>query len=457
MPLAGFTARATGGRMMATLREKTGDTGAVSRFHERTAVRYAELLGHSKGVLMKAGQVLSMVDASTIGDGGFSPYQKALARLQTEAPPMDPALAKGVIQAELDRAVEAVFAEFSDEPMATASIGQVHRAVLHDGRQVAVKIQYPGVAQAIRQDLANAELVASFFRFVMAASGNAMPAFRQAAHELATHIAEETDYRHEAENLAAFSKLYRDHPFIRVPEVIEEASGQQVLTMTCLDGLDWADALHADQDLKNNWAEVILRFVAGSYRHANLFHADPHPGNYCFGLDGTVGFVDFGCVKVLPERTRHPLVEMTRAAIDRRKHDVRELMTELGFLAGGSTLSVDEAYQWMAEILYEALARQPVTYTPETTQRAIHALLDIRAPDHPLRRISLPDDLICFARVNLSMNAIFAALGAGIHALSITDDLDGIAEPTTPLGKQHDSWVRDRRLPYGLEPHDHHP
>jgi predicted unusual protein kinase regulating ubiquinone biosynthesis (AarF/ABC1/UbiB family) len=154
MPLAGFTARAAGGRIVAGLRERAGDDGAVERFHERTADRYTELLGKSRGALMKIGQLMSMVDARAFGTGGFSPYQKALSRLQAEAPPMHPALIREVLDAELGSAVEQ-FAEFSDEPIAAASIGQVHRAVLRDGRQVAVKVQYPGVGQAIRDDLAS--------------------------------------------------------------------------------------------------------------------------------------------------------------------------------------------------------------------------------------------------------------------------------------------------------------
>ncbi|MGH3563273.1 MAG: ABC1 kinase family protein, partial [Mycobacterium sp.] len=442
MPLAGFTARAAGGRMVAALREKTGDAGAVTRFHERTAERYTELLGHSKGVLMKAGQVLSMVDASAIGNGGFSPYQKALARLQADAPPMDPALAKDVLQTDLGRPVREVFAEFSAEPMAAASIGQVHRAVLPDGREVAVKIQYPGAAQAIRDDLANTELLATFFRFVVSASGTAMqPDFRQMTREIGARIAEEIDYRHEAANITAFSELYRGHPFIRVPDVIAEASGDRVLTMTYLDGLDWTAAQRADQELKNTWAEVIGRFSAGSYRHANLFNADPHPGNYRFGLDGTVGFVDFGCVKVLPERVRLKFIEMIRATIDGRKYDLHDRMAELGYFAGGSTLSADEAYEWMAGLAYEALAPQPITFTRDTAERAVRGLIDLRSPDHPVRRVSAPDDMVFFTRLSLMLNPIYAMLGATCYVRSIIDDLDGAAEPTTPLGKQHDAWV----------------
>ncbi|BBZ09993.1 ABC transporter [Mycobacterium branderi] len=455
MPLAGFTARAAGGRVVAALREKTGDAGAVERFHERTAERYADLLGHSKGVLMKAGQIFSMIDGNSIGNGELGPYQGALMRLQADAPPMDPILAKTVLHNDLGRPAEEVFAEFTDQPMAAASIGQVHRAVLHDGRQVAVKIQYPGAAEAISDDLANTELLTTFFRLAASARRTAMQTdLQRATREIAARIAEELDYRHEAANISAFSELYRGHPFILVPEVITEASGGRVLTMTYLDGLDWTAAQQADQELKNTWAEVIWRFAAGSYRHANLFNADPHPGNYRFGVDGTVGFVDFGCVKVVPERQRRRIVELDRAAIDGRKHGLRDLMIESGFLSSDSTLTVDEAYQWWAEILYELLAPQPVTYTKETSQRTIRSLIDIRSPDHPVRRISVPDDFVFFSRLNLSVNAISTAFGATIHARAMVDDMDGVAEPITPLGKQHDAWVRERGLPYGLDPHD---
>jgi predicted unusual protein kinase regulating ubiquinone biosynthesis (AarF/ABC1/UbiB family) len=452
MPLAGFTARAAGGRIVAGLRERTGNTGAVDRFHERTAERYAQLLGHSKGVLMKAGQIFSMVDPGAVGNGELSPYQKALTRLQADAPPMDPQLAKEVLQADLGRPVEQLFAEFSDEPMAAASIGQVHHAVLHDGRQVAVKIQYPGAAEAIRDDLANSELLTTFYRFAAATSGTTLPDLRSATREIAARISEEIDYRHEAANITAFSQLYRDHPFIRIPEVVHEVSGDRVLTMSYLDGMDWAAAQQADQDLKNTWAEVIWRFVAGSFRHANLFFADPHPGNYRFRSDGQVGFVDFGCVKVLPELLRRNAIALDRAALEGRMGDMRELMVDMGMFTSDSSITTEEAYQWYAELLYEWLAPQPVTYMPDTAQRAVRTLIDVRSPDHVVRRMSIPEDLVFMTRINLSVNSICAALRATVHARALCDDLDGVAEPITPLGKQHVAWVRRRGLPFGLEP-----
>jgi predicted unusual protein kinase regulating ubiquinone biosynthesis (AarF/ABC1/UbiB family) len=177
---------------------------------------------------------------------------------------------------------------------------------------------------------------------------------RAVAREAAARISEELDYRHEAATIATFTQLYRDHPFIRVPSVHYETSSDRVLTMTYLDGMDWTAAQHAEQDLKNTWAETVIRFNQGSFRYANLLHADPHPGNYRFNTDGSVGFVDFGCVKVLPEPQRWRLVAMTRAVIDGRKDDYRDLMVQAGFLDSDSDVSADELYQWLSEALRSA-------------------------------------------------------------------------------------------------------
>ncbi|MBI3226180.1 MAG: AarF/ABC1/UbiB kinase family protein [Mycolicibacterium cosmeticum] len=457
MPVAGFTARAAGGRVVAGLREKTGDAGAVERFHERTAERYADLLGHSKGVLMKAGQLVSMVDPAAVGVGELTPYQRALTRLQADAPPMDPALARRVLEDELGRPVGDVFADFGSEPMAAASIGQVHRATLHDGRRVAVKIQYPGVAQAIRDDLSNTELLSTVFRFAAGAAGTlgaALPDIGEAAAEISARISEELDYRQEAAHITAFADLYRGHPFIRVPDVVPEASADRVLTMTYLDGWDWGAAQDADQHLKDTWAEVLTRFITGSYRHGNLFHADPHPGNYRFGEDGSVGFLDFGCVKVLTETQRRRIVNMMHTAVNRRKDDLRRLMVESGFLTMDSTLTTDETFQWYAGIIHEVLGPQPATYGEESSARAIEYLIDVRSADHPMRRMTVPPDFVFFSRLNLSMNAILSTLHATYDARAMLDDMDGAAEPVSDLGRQHVAWVRERGLPFGLEQHD---
>jgi predicted unusual protein kinase regulating ubiquinone biosynthesis (AarF/ABC1/UbiB family) len=449
MPLAGFAARATGGRLVAGLRERTGDDGAVERFHERTAERYTELLGHSKGVLMKAGQILSMIDARALGTGGFYPYQKALARLQAQAPPMHPLLVRQVLDEELGSAVRH-FAEFCDQPMAAASVGQVHRAVLCDRREVAVKIQYPGVAQAIRDDLANTELLATFLRFAVAASGMAID-IRALAREAAARIGEEIDYQHEAAMITTFGDLYRGHPFIRIPQVIPEASTDRVLTMTYLDGMDYPAAQQADQKLKNTWAEVIGRFINGNYRHANLIHADAHPGNYRFNADGSVGFLDFGCIQHFPEKQRWSWVAATRALVEGRKDDHRDLMVQAGFLTADSPLSADELQRRAINMARAAHLPQPVTFTPDAAAWWISGMPDVRSGP----QLTMPPEFLFLGRVQLAWTSVAAGFGATLHARAVLDDLDGVAEPITELGKLHHAWVRERGLPGALDHHDH--
>ncbi|WP_375538318.1 ABC1 kinase family protein [Mycolicibacterium sp. CBMA 311] len=452
MPLAGFMARTAGGRLVAELRERAGDDSAVERFHERSADRYTELLGHSKGALMKLGQLLSMVDTGGLGTGGFAPYQQALVRLQAAAPPMAPELVHQILAAELGDA-RAQFAEFDDEPVAAASIGQVHRATLTDGAQVAVKMQYPGVAEAIRADLANTELVATFMRFASSASGMVFDP-RPVAREMSERITEEVDYQREAAMIRLFGDLYRDHPFIRIPDVVPQMSSGRVLTMTYLGGMNWAEAQLADQDLKNTWAEVITRFTDANYRHANLMHNDPHPGNYKFNNDGTVGVVDFGCVKILPEPMRQAAVALMRAAIDGNAKDIRDCMVRAGFLPSGSSMSTEEAQLYWSQVFYEvAAAPQPVTYVADSSARTARWVFGLFDSSNPLIRMSAPSDLAFAPRVHTALSNVCAGLTATLPARAITNDMDGIAEPTTELGVLHHAWVRERGLPGAFDDH----
>ncbi len=297
-PLAALTARTAGEAVVVGLRSKL--TGAdSSEFHVRTAERYTELLGRSKGALMKAGQMLSFVSLGpAVGEEFQSTYQTALTRLRNDAPPMAPELAREVLERELGKPTESTFAEFDWEPLAAASIGQVHAARLHDDRAVAVKIQYPGVAAAIRADLKNTELLTTFLGLIGGLSPKRLSLdLRGAAREIGERITEELDYRLEAANQAEFAELYRGHPFIHVPEVVGELCTDRVLTQELVRGKSWNDALAAEQELRDSWAEAIHRFLYGSYHHYCVFNADPHPGNYVFHDDGSVSFLDFGCVK----------------------------------------------------------------------------------------------------------------------------------------------------------------
>lgn len=452
MPLAGFTARAAGGRLVAGLRARTGDEEAVERFHQRTADRYAELLGQSKGALMKAGQILSMVDADALGYSGFAPYQKALARLRAEAPPMPADLVRAVVNDELGSGADC-FAEFDDKPIAAASIGQVHKALLHDGRTVAVKVQYPGVAQAIRDDLANAELLMTFLRLGAAAMGMGADISAMAT-EITTRVTEEVDYRHEAEMITAFADLHRGHPFIRVPEVIPEASSDRVLTMTYLDGIDWTAAQRADQDLRDTWAEVVFRFINSGSRHGNICQVDPHPGNFRFHPDGTVGCLDFGCVQILAERPRWLFTAMIHAAIEGRYDDCRDLLLQMGAISTERSLSAEELRRIVSDMAHASTQPQPVTFTSDTAARSLRALFGSQGVSSA-NDMTVTRELVFLPRLQIAFDHIAAGLRATVPVRAILEDLAGVVQPTTELGKLHHAWVRERGLPCGMEHHDH--
>ena len=315
-PLAALSARTAGEAVVVGLRGRQTDAQRTE-FYIRTAERYAELLGRSKGALMKAGQILSFVSAAPAVPAELqSAYQTALTRLRDDAPPMAGELACVVLERELGRRTESVFAEFDWTPLAAASIGQVHSARLHDGRAVAVKIQYPGAADAIRADLKNSELLSTFLGLIFGLSPSKSSFdLRGAAREIGARITEELDYRLEAANQAEFAEIYREHPFIHVPEVVGELCTERVLVQELVQGKSWSEALASGQELRNRWAEAIYRFTYGTILRCCLFNADPHPGNYLFHEDGGVSFLDFGCVKRLERGQVDVMIAIGRACM----------------------------------------------------------------------------------------------------------------------------------------------
>ena len=259
-----------------------------ARYELQTAEQVAEVLGNMKGAVMKLGQMASYLD------GGLpEPVRQALAQMQQDAPPMSYELVAGVVRAELGGEPDTVFASFEREPMASASIGQVHRAVTHDGRAVAVKVQYPGVDAAIRADLDNSDLL--FGAMGMLFSG-LDPAPLVA--ELRDRLLEELDYRNEAENQQRFVDYFGGHPTISVPEVLHELSTGRVLCTELAYGAKWTDVLEWSQEERNLTAETLYRFAFGGIYRLGVFNGDPHPGNYLFRPGGEVTFLDFGLCKV---------------------------------------------------------------------------------------------------------------------------------------------------------------
>src|SRR3954454_9454921 len=437
-PLAALSARAAGGGGVDILRRRLkGERGASLEFHVRNAERYADVLSRSKGVLMKVGQIVSFVDSSAVLEGPTGEvYRAALASLQADAEPMEPVLVAAVIESELGRPPEELFAEFSPQPIAAASIGQVHAARMHDGTEVAVKVQYPGVADAIRDDLANTELLFTFIKIVK----GFVPQYRNfdvrpLADEIAERFGEELDYRMELANQREFADHYRGHPFAHVPEVVPELSSDRVLTMEMVHGRRWNEIGNVDQALRDRWGEAIDRFFFGSIARFGMFNADPHTGNYMFHDDGTVTFLDFGCVKRLSPAAQQGFWEMPLAAIDNDADRRLRSVSENGFARGDDAPPAEELLAWYRPSFAALWQPQPFTFTPEFAAHILGHLFSLRGAHKDLSRyLNLPQEFVFTNRIFLGLYSILGALRATADWMAIfREDITG--EPTTELGR----------------------
>lgn len=411
-PVAGLVARRSGEAVVTAMRRKLTDSEATVD-HERAAERYAQLLGRSKGALIKAGQALSFVSmAASVPPEARVAYQRALSRLREDAPPMDASVARGVLEAELGQRAESAYAEFDWEPLAAASIGQVHRARLHDGRPAAVKIQYPGVAGAIEADLANYELLSTFMALLMSFSPRRIGLdLKAAAREVSAAIVSELDYRQEAANQRDFADLYRDHPFIHVPEVVDELSTERILTQDLVEGLRWEQALAAEESLRARWAEAIMRFGPGSMSTFRICNVDPHPGNYRFHHDGSVSFLDFGCVHRLTRQTSESLVRITQATLRGDVEATWAACVEAGIWDASGPVTPREAFgYWRAE--FQAFwGPQPFRLTPELVGAAIEAQFSPVGPSaRAVRHVHAPEGFTVLSRIAVGGFSVIADL-----------------------------------------------
>src|ERR687894_584405 len=264
-------------------------------------------LGTMKGAAMKIAQLASFIDTEFLPPEYAQLYQKELSKLRSQAPPMPWKKVKNVLEEEWEDPVEELFEDFDQEASAAASIGQVHRAVLPDGRVVAVKIQYPGVAEALRADMQNAGMILRMAKAMVPGLDA-----KAAAAELKERVLEELDYEYEAQNQRAFARGYRGPPFIYVPDVITRLSRHRVLVTEWVDGMSFDEVKELPQDERDRFAEIVFRFCFGSIYHLQHFNADAHPGNYVLMDDGRVAFLDFGMTKQLDKEQ----IELEQAAID---------------------------------------------------------------------------------------------------------------------------------------------
>jgi predicted unusual protein kinase regulating ubiquinone biosynthesis (AarF/ABC1/UbiB family) len=404
-------------------------------FELKTAESITEALGNMKGAMMKLGQMASYLD-----QGMPEHVRTALAELQSNAPPMSPELAAQVVIEELGLPPEHAYAEWDPRPIASASIGQVHRAITHDGRAVAVKVQYPGVGDAIRADLDNAGLL-------FGAIGMLFPGLEPEplVAELRTRLVEELDYRIEADNQRLFADFYRGHPFIHVPEVVDELSTERVLTTELAEGVRFEEAERWSQEERDLAAESIFRFVFGSLYRLHAFNGDPHPGNYLFRPGGQVTFLDFGLVKrFTPDEIRILERMITAMVLHRDIAEYRRVIEEIGMLRAGTSFTDDEVEDYFGHFYDFVLRDEVATITPEYASETVRRFFDTSGPYGPIMKsANVPPTFVIVQRINLGLYAIFGQLRATANWRRMSEELWPFVAgpPSTALGHQAAAWM----------------
>jgi predicted unusual protein kinase regulating ubiquinone biosynthesis (AarF/ABC1/UbiB family) len=404
----------------------------------RTATQVAEALGEMKGALMKLGQMASYID-----DGMPTPIREALASLQQDAPPMSKELCAAVVRDELGADPERVFAEWDPVPIAAASIGQVHRAVTRSGIEVAVKVQYPGVDEAIRSDLVNGDLI---FRVLSMLFPGLDPG--PLVEELRARLTEELDYEHEAANQRQFASYYAKHPFIRVPMVVDELSTARVLTTGLATGARFSELERWPQEQRNLAAEAIFRFVFRSIYRLHAFNGDPHPGNYLFSGDGRVTFLDFGLVKHYSASDVSLFESLITAMVLR--HDIakfRSILEVHGVLRRDPTITDDDVREYFGHFYEMVMEDRAVTLTPEYASETVRRMFDLSSPwARVAKAANLPPVFVITQRINLGLTAILGQLRAHANWRRIAEELWPFVggPPSTPLGEAEASWLASR-------------
>jgi predicted unusual protein kinase regulating ubiquinone biosynthesis (AarF/ABC1/UbiB family) len=399
--------------------------------HLETALRMASVLGEMKGAAMKIGQMASFIDVDFLPPEYREIYQDQLSALRTHAPAMPWEKVQTVLAEEYDDRPERVFASIEEEAFAAASIGQVHRATLQDGTKVAVKVQYPGVADALESDVANAGILVRLAR-VLAPGLDA----KAVASELRERVLEELDYEFEAQNQRAFARAYDGHPFIFVPKVHSRHSRRRVLVSDYVEGRGFDEVKQLEQDERDIFGEIVFRFCFGSIYHLQHFNADTHPGNYILMDDGRVAFLDFGMTKRLsPEQ-----IELEQRAVDAAGRDdpegLREALHDLGFVADTSRVDAERLMEHVKMVGGWYLEDGAVRITSKRVMKMIEVTSDPRSDFYDLvRKENLPADELMGRRMETGLLAVLAQLRATANWHRIMREWVYADPPSTVLGE----------------------
>ncbi|MEU4270236.1 AarF/ABC1/UbiB kinase family protein [Streptomyces sp. NPDC026092] len=421
LPL-GFAGRATWG-----LGKRIGGKSAelVAReLQQRTAEQLFKVLGELKGGAMKFGQALSVFE-SALPEEVAGPYRAALTKLQDAAPPMPTRTVHAVLEERLGEEWRELFLEFEDKPAAAASIGQVHRAVWHDGREVAVKVQYPGAGEALLSDLTQ---LSRFARLL----GPLIPGMdiKPLITEMRDRVSEELDYALEAHAQQSHAEVFADDPDVVVPCVVHQS--EQVLVTEWIDGIPLSEVIaDGTEEQRDRAGQLLARFLFSGPARTGLLHADPHPGNFRLLPVGgdeengpeswRLGVLDFGTVDRLPGGLPETIGTCLRLTLEGDAEAVYELLREEGFVKESIDLDPDAVLEYLLPIIEPAeVAAFGFTRGWMRTQAA--RIADPRSPAHQLgRQLNLPPSYLLIHRVTLSTIGVLCQLNATVR---LRDELE---------------------------------
>jgi predicted unusual protein kinase regulating ubiquinone biosynthesis (AarF/ABC1/UbiB family) len=428
----GQSARGYATKAANLTRSEEGRRDAAARRQMEAAEQIFEVLGQMKGAAMKAGQVASFIDTGAFPPEFQERIQAKLAELRDAAPRVPFKRMRKLIEDNLGEGLTDAFAEFDDEAVAAASIGQVYRARLHDGRAVAVKVQYPGVAQAVRADLQNLGLIMRVAkRMAPGMDAKAM------TREIRERLTDELDYEHEAQQHRAFARSWRGHPFIYVPPVVTELCSEHVLVSEWVDGTGFEEVKAMDRPTRDRFGEIVFRFFFGSLYRNGHFSGDPHPGNYRLMDDGRVAFIDFGMTKRVSREDLEAEIAALRFLMDGDAAAVHRQLGSMGFFDPDDEQVTPEAvYEHFHDVTRWYIDDAEVSVDRALVSQVLIDFGDPRSRHWQLmRRETMPPQAMLARRMEALTLGVLGQLGATANWHRIAREwLFGHA-PSTELGE----------------------
>ncbi len=427
------TVKQFGTRAANMTRGEEASQEALARRQVETAKQIVSVLGTMKGAAMKLGQVMSFLDVGLVPEEYREEFQHELAKLRDAAPTVSFKQMRKVIEDDLEERIPTVFESFDEQPIAAASIGQVYRARLRDdGREVAVKVQYPGVAAAVRADMQNLEMIMRLLKRMTPQLD-----VRAVAREIRERIGEELDYELEAQNQRSLGRIFHGHPFIKIPDVVTELSRERVLVTELVDGVGFEQLKGYPQAARDRIGEIVFRFFIGClYRHRQ-FSGDPHPGNFMLLADGRVAFLDFGLFKRLDPPPVELELAAQRAVIEHDAPALHELLARSGFLPQPERVDPEELLSFVEDGIGWYTTDAVFALTPEIATEVMIESSDPRSSHfRHMRHQDMRAEHLFGRRMEMLTLAVLSQLRATANWHRIAREWIYGDPPVTELGRE---------------------